>query len=63
MIRPVAFSRSYWLRRRRELANRLLRLYLQTGMPHIIQSGVRLRWICLTQTSLQDAQLVQGMRT
>ena len=50
MIRPVAFTRSYWLRRRHALLNRLLRLYLQTGMPQISQSGISLRLLSLTQT-------------
>ena len=34
MIRPVAFSRSYWLRRRGALKYRLLQLYYETGAPH-----------------------------
>ena len=68
MIRPVAFTRSYWLRRRHALLNRLLRLYLQTGMPHISQSGIRLRLNSLTQTftvpvyHFKDLQIVQGIQ-
>ena len=67
MIRPVAFTWSYWLRRRHALKDRLLRLYLQTGMPHISQSGIRLRFISLTQTytmpvyHFEDLQIVQGI--
>ena len=47
MNRPVAFSRSYWLRRRRDLEERLLRQYLKTRMPLIIPADICLRWLCL----------------
>ena len=40
MIRPVAFSRNYWLRRRGALKYRLLQLYYETGAPHNVQSGI-----------------------
>ena len=68
MIRPVAFTRSYWLRRRHALKNRLLQLSLQTGVPHISPSGIRLRLLSRTQTYTvpvyqpEDLQVVQGIQ-
>ncbi|CAK0747915.1 hypothetical protein CVIRNUC_001799 [Coccomyxa viridis] len=40
MIRPVAFSRNYWLRRRGALKYRLLQLYYETGDPQITRDVV-----------------------
>ena len=39
MIRPAAFSRNYWLRRRGAVKHRLLQLYYETGVSHNVQSG------------------------
>ena len=39
MIRPVVFSRSYWLRRRTAIKHCLLQLYYETGVSHNVQSG------------------------